>query len=163
MSSTVLHGIDRNMAVMVDPGDMKGFLLTTWGKFVDDNADGLAGDVERIASDLLKRPGANAFGGGGATGEWNIRLLIGDMDAFEKWRASRQEVESLGDHEVGEACGVEGPGYIYDRACFIEINDPDVAAKVGKYGVVIENFSACSDDLGAMEWLLWEHWASTEG
>lgn len=71
--------IDRSHPVMVDPGDLGEPLRTTWGAFLADNADAIdATEAARIARDLLKRPGCTAFGGGGASGEWSIRLLIGD-------------------------------------------------------------------------------------
>lgn len=51
-------GIDRATAVMLDDGRR-----TTWGEFLVDNHDGIvAGDVdpERLAHDLLKRPGCTS-------------------------------------------------------------------------------------------------------
>jgi hypothetical protein len=44
----------------------------TWGEFLANEADGVeAGEVdpERLARDLLKRPGCTGFGGGGASAE----------------------------------------------------------------------------------------------
>lgn len=67
--------IDRSHPVMLDDG---GMIRTTWGEFLDNNAEALGeAEVARIEADLLKRPGCTAFGGGGASGEWSIRLLIG--------------------------------------------------------------------------------------
>jgi hypothetical protein len=51
----------------------------TWGEFLASETDGVeAADVdpEGLARDLLKRPGCTAFGGGGASAEWSIRLMI---------------------------------------------------------------------------------------
>ena len=67
--------IDRAAPVMLDAGG--GEHRTTWGEFLDDNADSFGPEeAERIERDLLKRPGCTAFGGGGAAAEWSIRLLI---------------------------------------------------------------------------------------
>lgn len=155
-----MQTIDRAHPVMIDDEGPE-MHMTTWGEFVDANADGMEPEeIAEISAALLKHPGCTYFGGGGAAAKWTMRLLIGDMEAFEKWRATRKQVENLADDEVGEASDAEGPGYVYDCACFIEINDEQTAAKHGKYTLVVENWSACSSDLNAMEWLLWEHWAS---
>ena len=73
-----LHGIAADAPVMLDCGEM---IRTTWGEFIRDNADGIDSgdtDAETIARDLLKRPGCTAPMGGGASGEWSIRLLINE-------------------------------------------------------------------------------------
>lgn len=64
--------------VSIEMGDET--IVTTWSEFLADNADYLdATEAARIAADLSKRPGCTAFfGGGGAAGDFSIRLLIGD-------------------------------------------------------------------------------------
>lgn len=75
---------------------------------------------------------------------------------FEEWRATRQEVDRI-DVALGTTCG-EGPGFVYAASSFIEFGAPGDAA-AGRYLLVIENFSACSDDLDQLERLLWKRWA----
>lgn len=74
----VLSRIAPDAAVVLDFG--YGERRATWGEFLADNADAIDSgdlDVARIERDLLKRPGCTAYGGGGASGEWSIRLLVG--------------------------------------------------------------------------------------
>lgn len=115
---------------------------TTWGEFVAANADGLDGfELALIATALAA--GRPYRGGPPAA-----------PTTFETWRATRRRVESV-DAELG-AAGCPGPGFVY--ACgFIEIT-PEPAPAGARYGLTIENFSECSDDLAALEVLLWERW-----
>ncbi|HTR86211.1 MAG TPA: hypothetical protein VMI56_17135 [Reyranella sp.] len=70
-----VHGISRTDLVLLDAGEL---LLTTWGQFVDDNQDPGDVDFDQLARDMLKLRGCTAFGGGGATPVWSMRLIERD-------------------------------------------------------------------------------------
>lgn len=76
----MLHGIACAAPVTVDAGG-DGQHRMTWGEFLANEADGIEGgviDPPEIARALLRRPGCTYHGGGGASAEWSIRLLVGD-------------------------------------------------------------------------------------
>lgn len=77
--------------------------------------------------------------------------------SFEQWLATRQEVESLGDHGIDD---VEGAGFLYDGGCYIEKNDlPAESHPAGLYCLTIENVTQCDNDLAKLEKILWDDWA----
>lgn len=147
--ATLLHGIGPDTRALLDEGGSP--VLTTWGDFARDNGDAL--DLPAIAAALLKRPGCTFEDGGGAAARWSIRLLVDDMTAFETWRSTGQDVECLADHDIPE---VEAPGRLYDGGAWIEKVDDENAATIGRWYLLIENCQWSGNDLGALEWLLWE-------
>ncbi|CAB4167760.1 hypothetical protein UFOVP860_47 [uncultured Caudovirales phage] len=149
--------VPRNdVRILVCADDAGAEHSTTWGEFVADNADGLDGfELALIATAIAA--GRPYNGGGGAVGKWAIRPADVPV-TFESWKASRQRVESVDDH-LGTV-GCPGPGYVYGCG-FIEIA-PEPAPVGARYSLTIENWSECSDDLDAMESLLWDRWARDE-
>jgi|HubBroStandDraft_6_1064221.scaffolds.fasta_scaffold414659_2 hypothetical protein len=75
------------------------------------------------------------------------------MMTFEQWQATRRQVDRLQDHV--ETGGIELPGYLYEPGHIYECG-PD------RLWLHIENCEWVGSDLGELERLLWQRWASHE-